>query len=190
MNSRSALLILMCFLCMNSYGGIYKCVNNNGKMSFQQKPCDINSEKSEEINIDPQTKGGPVKLTKENKKQYSIALQSHSMEVTARECRARNSSYADEVQQASDRLYQIRKIEIDAGKEILRRGFVGLSASEIASSRNEGKRNLRSKLAKMSKKELDRFCDSQARKARNLAASASKRSSGYLEGDIDPEGND
>ena len=191
MNTRSLVLILLGVLCCSEvFAGIFKCVNEKGETVFQQRPCAKDSKVSEELKIKSATNRGPVALNSKNKKNYELALNRNSMVVTARECNKRNSSYREEVQQASDRLYEIRKTEIDAGNEILQRGFKGLSPSEIASLRSEGEKKLLSKLSKMSKKELDRFCSSQARKARSIAAAAKNRSSGYVEGDLDPEGND
>ncbi len=37
---------------------------------------------------------------------------------------------------------------------------------------------------------LDRLCDSQARGLRQAAGATNNLRSGYVEGDIDPEGND
>ena len=184
------IVILLSVFCLDVYGGIFKCIDDKGKTIYQQRPCDKDSEVSEQMSIQTQSSSGPVALNSKNKKSYELALHSNSMVVIAKECRVRNSSYTEEVQQASDRLYEIRKSEIEAGKEVLRRGFPGLPPSEMASLRNKGKRKLQTKLSKMSKEELDRFCGSQARKARSLAAATRKRSSGYKEGDIDPEGND
>ena len=190
MIARYSILILLSAICVDVYGGIFKCVNEKGETIFQQRPCDKNSKTSEQLNIDSRIKSGPAVLNRKNKENYNLALHSNSMVVTARECKKRNSSYSEEVQQASDRLSEIRKSEIEAGNEVLQRGFPGFPPSEMATLRSEGKRKLLAKLSKMSRKEVDRFCGSQARKARNLAAITKNRSSGYKEGDIDPEGND
>ncbi len=169
---------------------VYKCVDHNGKTVYQGLPCAQSSQSGEKLKIANSNGGGPAEMNKQNKKYFDLALYSDSMIFTARECRARDSSYADEAQQASDRLYAIRKTEIEAGRKIFKQGFTGFSASEIAMQRAEAKQKYRHKLSVMSLDELDDFCSNQARKARNIAARAPYRSSGYEEGDLDPEGND
>jgi hypothetical protein len=187
---RYPILFFLSSICIDVYGGIFKCANDKGEITFQQRPCDKSSKTSEQLNIETTNKSGPVELNSKNKKLYKLAHYSDSIRVTAIECKKRTSSYSEEVQQASDRLFEIRKSEVEAGNEVLQRGFPGLPPNEIASLRSEGKRKLLAKFSKMSRKELNKFCGSQARKARSIAAMTTNRSSGYMEGDIDPEGND
>jgi len=42
----------------------------------------------------------------------------------------------------------------------------------------------------MNKKKLDKLCNAHASKLRSIAGQVANRSSGYQEGDLDPEGND
>lgn len=187
---RYSTVFFLCVVCIDVYGGIYKCSDEKGQVTFQQRPCDKASKTSEQINIDTTKNHGPVELNSRNKKLLTLAKYSDSIRVTAIECKKRNSSFSEEVQQASDRLFEIRKSEIEEGIEVLNRGFHELPPNEIAALRSEGKRKHILKLSKMSKEELDIFCDTQARRARSVAAMSTNRSSGYMEGDIDPEGND
>jgi len=165
MITRYSLLIFLSAISLDVYGGIFKCVNEKGEITFQQQPCDKSSKTSEQLNIDTTNKSGPVELNSENKELYTLAHYSDSVRITTLECKKRNSSFSEEVQQASDRLFEIRKSEIEEGNEVLQRGFPGLPPSEIAALRSEGKRKHLAKLSKMSRDELDKFCDSQARRA-------------------------
>jgi len=45
-------------------------------------------------------------------------------------------------------------------------------------------------LRAMNKKKLDKLCNAHASKLRSIAGQVANRSSGYQEGDLDPEGND
>ncbi|MFO6425068.1 DUF4124 domain-containing protein [Motilimonas sp. KMU-193] len=184
------LAVIMTLWSAVTQGAVYKCVDHNGKTVYQGLPCEQNSQSEEKLKIVNNTGSGPAAMNKQNKRYFDLALYSDSMVFTAEQCRARNSSYADEVEQASRRLDAIRKTEIEAGKRIMKQGFEGFSAHQITVQRIEAKHKYRHKLSVMSPDELDDFCSNQARKARNLAANAPYRSSGYEEGDLDPEGND
>ena len=190
MNTKYLIFILLSATCVNVHAGIFKCVNEKNETIYQQQPCNVNDKVSEELNINSKNSSGPVEMTSENERLYKLAHYSDAVKFSASECNRRNSSYSQEIQQAADRLFEIRKSEVEAGNEILKRGFKGLPPSEIASLRSKGKRELIAKMSKMSKEELDRYCDSQARRARGIAAMAKNRDSGYVEGDLDPEGND
>ena len=189
-NAKFLIFILLSATCVNVHAGIFKCVNEKNETIYQQQPCNVNDKVSEELNINSENNSGPVEMTSENKRLYKLAHYSDVAKFTASECNRRNSSYSQEIQQAADRLFEIRKSEVEAGNEILNRGFKGLPPSEIASLRSKGKRELIAKMSKMSMDELDRHCDSQARRARGVAAMSKNRDSGYVEGDLDPEGND
>lgn len=173
-----------------SSAALYKCISEDGKVSFQSLPCEGVVNETEKIKVDVVRPTKPYRLTKENTRKAMLATYDDSMRFTASECKRRGSSYASEALNASTRLYEIRKDEIDEGRKILQRGIGNISPSENQRLRAKGKREHIIKLSRMTKAELDSFCSVQSKRARLLAAGAKNRSSGYMEGDIDPEGND
>jgi hypothetical protein len=168
------ILVVLSIICADSHSSIYKCVNDAGAVSFQQMPCDDSSKTSEQLEIDSGIKGGPAVFNSKNEKLFKLAHYSRSIKFTALQCKQGNSSYTAEVKQAADRLYEIRKEEIEIGNKLSQRGFPNLSSSEISSLISEGKRKQIWKVSKMSRKELDRHCDTQARRARGIASMAKK----------------
>ena len=105
-------------------------------------------------------------------------------------CVRRGSPGATGFKQAHTRFFEIAEKNIEAGRQIARRGFKGLPAAEIRDVHRTAQSKSRRKLYAMRGDELDGLCDLTAGKLRRLAGQVKNRFSGYVEGDLDPEGND
>lgn len=171
---------------------VYKCVDNDGNTTFQGLPCaDDGITSIEKIDVStPNSSEQPQKITSEDKKPLRYFFLYDNMKLSVNTCVNRGSSYASEIKQAHDRFYQIGKREIEKGRQLFNRGFIGLSAQEMYERQRKAIANGKLKLNKMTLEDLNPLCDAQARKLREYAGQIPNRSSGYVEGDLDPEGND
>ena len=173
-----------------AWSGLFKCTNDKGHVTYQQTPCADEAKNEAEIAVTASTAKKPFPTTEENKKYFRYYTIHTNQKVIVDACAARNSPYAEDIAQAHQRFYEIGEENVERGREIAETGLQGLPASEIRQIQRESKAEKKIELRQMSMDKLNRLCSSHARKLRSLAAQIPNRSSGYEEGDLDPEGND
>ncbi len=185
-----ALLAVTLMYTQTAWPGMYKCTDTNGKISYQQTPCAGETKSDSQIEVNTRTASRPFPHSGKNKnllRYYTIHV---NQKVIVDACVRRKSSYADDISQAHQRFFEIAEENIAKGQEIAETGLVGLPTSEIRSIQRKAHADKKIELRGMDKKKLDRLCSSHAGKLRRLASQVPNRSSGYEEGDLDPEGND
>jgi len=183
-------IVLSLFFTSSAWSAMYKCTNTNGGVAYQEKPCEDENSDSTEIQLKTNIPKKPARITSENKKLFSYFTSYENLKVTVQECANKKSAYAEEITQAHQRYYDIAKDNIEAGREIFKRGFKGLPSSELRSIQQQAKADKKIEFQSMNIEKLNNLCDSQASKLRSLSGRVKNRSSGYQEGDLDPEGND
>ena len=192
MKTRITLPLLLLLLSASgpSWSGMYKCTDANGQVGYQQTPCPVEQSNSTEIEVNTKAPTKPFPQSRKNKKLLAYYTVFTNQKVIVDACVSKKSSYADEIAQAHQRYSEIAEENIALGREIFERGLVGLPASEMRSIQRKATAEKKVELRGLNKNKLNRLCSSHAGKLRRLAGQVSNRSSGYQEGDLDPEGND
>ena len=189
MRTLRIILFLFISLVYGPANAVHKCIAEDGKVSFQDRPCDEDSV-SQDFEIKQNQSHPPFKISPENKRKYKLYTVYANQKINVDTCVQRKTDYAHDIKFAYERYYEIGKEELEEGKAIFNAGFEGLPGSEIRDIQSKALEKRELELANMSQDSLNTMCREHASKLRRLALQFKKRSSGYAEGDLDPEGND
>ena len=186
----SLVLLSLLMATASAEAKMYKCTDANGRVSYQEKPCSKTAGSASEVKIRSTAPLKPAPRSSTNKRVFRYYTTYTNQKVIVDACVGRGTPSGAEIKQAHTRFLEIARENIEAGQRIAERGFYGLPAAEIRSIAQKAQNEKRRELREMSPRQLDRLCDSHAGKLRRLSAQVRNRSSGYEEGDLDPEGND
>jgi hypothetical protein len=182
--------IVFMFFASLANASVYKCMDSFGNLSYQQRPCQNDSQLVEEMKIQSNTASTPVKLTSKNKKLIKTYMNYDISKFVSEYCSSNDSIYSSDVLQSHSRFYEVAKDHIDAGRRIFSVGVKGWPANQMKNDLVKGRNKKTQELNRYTKSELDSYCDSHARKIRSITSRYNASNRGWKEGDVDPEGND
>ena len=183
-------LILLLFTTGPASGAMFKCTDAGGQVSYQQTPCADSTGAATQIAPRNDAPKDPLPMTKGNKKLFQFYSIYERQTVIVEACNRRGSSYAGEITEAYQRFYDNGEATIEKGREIAKRGLVGLPSSEISSKQRESAAQKRIELRGTPLEDIEQLCRSNAAKLRRLAGIVPRQVIGYEEGDIDAVADD
>lgn len=168
-------------------GAIYKCETETGEIYYQGSPCG-NQQLKVIKNTVPHELDKRLLSSTDRYAFDAYVLYEQSISA-ARICSANGVRSASELNQRLDRYKDIAQTYIDNGIMLSEKGTEAVS-SQTLTQYLQRKIKSSAELASFSKDKIDRACGMVANKLAIAASQVPNRSSGYFEGDLDPEGND
>ncbi len=169
-------------------GSIYKCEDADGRVSFQSQPCGEDQQTTMKRSVAPTLDKGL--LSREERYQLDTYVLYMQASALLPRCKVWLGKDAGGLTFRHRRYGEISKTNVDAGRALARDGTEKVAGASIRRFVAAKRRAANALPGNLNQREAHYLCSSIANKLAVAAAGVHNRSSGYEEGDLDPEGND
>lgn len=163
----------------SSWATMYKCVDVNGRTTYQGSPCAENASSTTQAKVIKPGPGAPLKGTPLNRRYLAQFTAYQTQKVVVEACVEENSPFAKALAAAHEHYYQYAREDIERGREVMERGFTDFPSSEMRIVQREAREEKRAELREMSKGDFDQVCSAQAGKFQRLVSGKIDKPAGY-----------